>query len=81
MRVRLGLPLLLIALAGCVTGQDEKTASATPTQTCTREYRVGSNIATKECSTPMTEAERQRMLDDLRNQTKPGAVTRTGAGS
>jgi hypothetical protein len=40
------------------------------TVVCDREVRVGSLIPSKHCAPPMTEAERQRMNDELRNKAR-----------
>ena len=79
--------LLLSLFAGCASSPaEENTASATK-QECRVEYRVGSALPVKECSKPMTEAERQtaeaerqRMNDDLRNTVRPGMTPPRPAG-
>jgi hypothetical protein len=70
MQMRLGFPLLMLLAAGCASEPTRQTAEAAP-QPCQREYRVGSNIPVKNCDAPMTEEERQRMISDIQNQTKP----------
>lgn len=69
----LTVPLLL--LAACANEPRPVTIDQTA-QTCEREYRVGSSIPTLVCSGPKTEAERQQMLDDLRNQVRPSPAAR-----
>ena len=81
MYLRLTLPVLLV-MAGCATTDAQQTASnATTTQApCQREYRVGSNIPSKDCTPAMSDADRQRMQDDMRQATKPGAMTKGPGG-
>lgn len=71
----IGLTVAALALiAGCAS-TDNNQASATsdgaPAKICEREYRVGSNIPSHDCRPAMTEEERQRTLDEIRNGIKP----------
>ncbi len=78
MQIRIAVPLMLL-LAGCAAPTDPKSAEAQP-QNCVREYRVGSNIAVTNCAAPQTEAERQRMLIEIRNLPKPSPTRAPGPG-
>lgn len=71
------LVLALTAVLGaCATASPtEQTARAQPdnadkTVVCDREVRVGSLIPSKHCGPAMTEAERQRMNDELREKAR-----------
>jgi len=66
------LPLLL--LAGCAAtppATDAQTADATA-PVCKRSYRMGSSIPETVCYADLSEADRQRQIDEVRNQTRPG---------
>jgi len=78
----LAMPILLIT--GCANSPDTRTAEAqSPAQVCVREYRVGSNIPVVNCSTPQSDEERQRTIDEIRNGVRPnpGVAAKGGAGS
>jgi hypothetical protein len=75
MHIRLSFSLLLL-LAGCAT-QDQQTANAT-TQTCDKGYRTGSNIAVRDCTTSMSEEDRQAMRNAIKSQS---GIGNTGKGA
>ena len=54
-------------------------ANAKP-QNCEREYRVGSMLPVKNCAPPMTELERERMVEELRNKIRPSSSSPPTAG-
>ena len=71
--------LLLFLAAGCASSPPEETTASASKQDCHVEYRVGSAIPVKECSAPMSEADRQdleaarqRAVDEIRNMVRPG---------
>lgn len=82
--MRIGfIALLPLLAAGCAEPPKAQTTDVAQAQqkSCVREYRVGSNIPVVNCSGPQTEAERQRMIDEVSNQVRPTANTRGGGGS
>lgn len=76
--LRLISPLILLSACAAEPAPGVAHSEAV---TCEREYRVGSSIPIVNCAPPKTAAERQQMIDDLRNQlgTTP-AAPRSGAG-
>ncbi len=72
------LALSLLLVGGCAA-TDSRQTTADAQEICTREYRVGSIIPVVNCEVPMTEEERRRMIDDVRNSVRP-IPTATGAG-
>jgi hypothetical protein len=67
--------LAALLLAACASAPPEQqSAEAKPQQVCERVYKVGVAIPVKECTTaPLSEDERRRMQDELRNTVRPGA--------
>ena len=70
MQLRLLLLILPALLAACAVESPAPKTMADKTVVCTTEVHVGSLVPRKECSAPMTEAERQRMVDELKNQSR-----------
>jgi hypothetical protein len=75
MHSSIGLSVAALALiAGCATtdnNQASASSDAAAAKVCEREYRIGSNIPSHDCHPAMTEDERQRSLDEIRNSLKP----------
>ena len=56
-----------LLVAGCASAPpDPVTTASVKPQNCEREYRTGSMLPMKECTPTLTEAERQRLVDELR---------------
>ena len=72
------VPLILLMLGGCAAS-DGKQSTAEVQRVCTREYRVGSSIPVVNCEAPMTDEERQRSIEELRNGARP-VPTKTVGG-
>jgi type IV pilus biogenesis protein CpaD/CtpE len=73
--------VLLSLVAGCASEppqQTTATATTATTEHCVREYRVGSNIPVQNCSPAMSDADRQRMLDELRIKARPATSSPPG---
>ncbi len=67
----------LLLLGGCaVNGGKQETVDEQ--KVCTREYRVGSSIPVVNCEAQMTDEERRRMIEDLRNSSRPVPTTTVG---
>ncbi len=64
------LCVAFVALAGCATMSNDKPADEAQA-VCHREYRLGSNLPTTVCDTPVSEAERQKSVDALRSNLRP----------
>jgi hypothetical protein len=81
MYLRLAFPVLL-TVAGCATNPaPQQTAASTsePAVTCHLSYKTGSNLPVKDC-TSMTEADRQRVRDELQQQIRPSGTKPPGGG-
>jgi hypothetical protein len=76
----IALPLILVT--ACAANPDSQISEA-KSPACVREYHVGSNIPVLTCSTPQTDAERQRAIDEVKNQIRPAPppLSKGGAGS
>lgn len=75
----LSLPLSLATLAGCASAPEPKnTQAAAPKLRCERETQIGSMMPKKDCGPAVTDDERRRLADELRNQTRPSGVTAPG---
>jgi uncharacterized lipoprotein YajG len=84
MHSSIGLSVAALALiAGCATtdnNQASATSDAAPAKVCETQYRVGSNIPNRDCRAAMTEDERQRTRDEIRNSLPPSPGRQTGGG-
>lgn len=70
--------------AGCETAPPS-TAAADPsakaaTNYCAREARTGSNLPSKECAAPQSEAERQKALENMRAKNPTTSTVRSSSG-
>ncbi|MBS0447866.1 MAG: hypothetical protein JSR59_18150 [Proteobacteria bacterium] len=81
MLARYLLPALLIA-AGCSTTNQQQTVDTSSAQqvTCQQTYRVGSNIPVKTCDAALSEADRQRIRDEMQQSIRPTATQPPGKG-
>jgi hypothetical protein len=77
MHLRIVSITVLSFVASCAT-TDQTVANAPAQKICEREYRVGSNIPTRDCRAAITDEERQRANDELRNAIKPSAAKPPG---
>lgn len=86
MNVQLACAVLVAAVlgAGCETaptsspGADGGTQAAT--NYCAREARTGSNLPSKACAAPQSEAERQQALDNMRVKNPTTSTVRSSGG-
>ena len=62
----IAMALPLIVLGGCAGLPDQPEQQAEAKQDCEKTYTTGSHLPRKDCITPMTDAERDRLSDDLR---------------
>lgn len=72
-------PVFALFLAACAAPPEQKVSDAA-SPPCEVVYKVGSHLPTRDCSPPQSEAERQRMIDALRDSTKVGAKPAGGGG-
>lgn len=74
--------LLTVTLVACASQPVEPTTAAADNtaMTCEREYRVGSSIPKMSCAAPKTEAERQQMREDIRNEIRSNPAVAKGSG-
>jgi hypothetical protein len=72
------LPFLILAGCASAPSTEEKTAEAQPPG-CDRVYKVGSHMPKKDCSGPVSDAERERLQQDL-NKIRPNANAIGGGG-
>jgi hypothetical protein len=71
--------LPVIAVAGCATNPPEDTAKqAQPKVSCERTCRVGSAMPTRECAPAMSDEDRRRIQDEMRQKMRPSGVTAPG---
>ena len=71
--------LPLIAAAGCATNPPEgEKKQADANLICETTFRVGSQIPVKDCHPPMTEEERQMMVNELSQKIRPTASAPPG---
>jgi hypothetical protein len=75
--------VLLLALAACASKHQQvasadTAASGTPQQQCHREVVIGSNIPHTVCGPVMSEADRQRNVDALRDSMRSTNSTLMG---
>ena len=75
------IALTTMGLAACAAPKPEpEVADANVTRKCYKEYRVGSNIPVMNCSESLSEADRQRMIDELKHVFRPAAPGAAGSG-
>jgi hypothetical protein len=72
--------LLLLALAGCASPKTDHPSTAAEAQNCGHEYQTGSNLPMKRCKVPATAAERQRKIDELREEMDALSAKPIGTG-
>ena len=72
--------LVLALLSACAAPAKEVASKDAPKEECRREYRVGSNIPTVNCSAPQTEEERQRTIEEMRNTLRNAPNTKAMGG-
>ena len=72
------LTLSLAALAGCANVPEQNAQAAAPKVRCERETQIGSMMPKKDCGPAVSDDERRRLADELRNQTKPSGITAPG---
>ena len=61
-----------LLVGGCASAPpDPVTTASVKPQNCEREYRTGSMLPVKDCTQTLTEAERQRLVDELRVKIRP----------
>ncbi|MEO7105049.1 MAG: hypothetical protein ABIZ09_01630 [Rhodoferax sp.] len=80
-KTRLFFIYLLVLMGGCAVSP-EKQVAVDSKPVCVREYRIGSNIPVLTCEARKTEAERQQMIDEVRNNahTMPQRISTGGTG-
>ena len=79
MKLVTSLSVLLACATGCASAPETVAADA-PKQECTRVYRVGSNVPIRECTTGVSEEERQRTIDEWRNAVRPAPARANPGG-
>ena len=85
--VAMTMVLVAIAAAGCETtpgsGPTQGNATATPqtaTRDCAPAARTGSNMLTRECAAPQSEAERQKAMEDMRVKNPSTSTVKSTTG-
>lgn len=76
--VLLPLTLVLAAMTGCASAPQPNEQATAPKMRCERETQIGSMMPKKDCAPAVSDDERRRLADEMRNQTKPSGITAPG---